>query len=384
MNKVIYFTNAVDQEYFKDYLSNWKVSPNLSNQNFHYKLINAISTKYDVEVISVRAINSNYSESKLPESKSIKGNIKWIYPRVSVNKLYKALLLKSQINRSLELDDDDYVIFVDTLNYSLVKAAYSLHKKKGYKIIGVCTDNPYNISFTSSLYINNLMKYATKLDGYVVLTKGINEIYNKANKPFIQIDGVNEDREIEPADLIKKPYIYFGGSLMEEYGVYNLIEAFKELNLKDVYLVICGHHVQKEKLEQAISGNDSIKYLGPVDYEQNLSLERSALMSVNPRPINPKIDDYSIPSKTLECLAAKCLCITVENKLLKENYEDVIIWANSSNVEDLKTAINKAFNLSKEAKSKMIEDGYKKVMSRTSQKVIGEDIEQFLSKFFFN
>ena len=228
------------------------------------------------------------------------------------------------------------------------------------------------------------MKYATKLDGYVVLTKGINEIYNKANKPFIQIDGVNEDREIEPSDLIKKPYIYFGGSLMEEYGVYNLIEAFKELNLKDVYLVICGHHVQKEKLEQAISGNDSIKYLGPVDYEQNLSLERSALMSVNPRPINPKIDDYSIPSKTLECLAANCLCITVENKLLKENYEDVIIWANSSNVEDLKTAINKAFNLSKEAKSKMIEDGYKKVMSRTSQKVVGEDIKQFLSKFFFN
>ena len=384
MSKIIYFTNAVDKKYFKDYLSNWKVSPNLSNQNFHYKLIKALSYQFDVEVISVRAINASYSESKLNEEKTVEDNIKWIYPSVSVNKLYKALLLKSQIKKSLELSDDEYAIFVDALNYTLVKSAYTLHKRKGYKIIGICTDNPYNISFTSKLYIKNLMKYATKLDGYIVLTEGINNVFNINKKPYIQIDGVNEDREIKQTELVKEPYIYFGGSLMEEYGVYNLISAFKELDLKDVNLVICGHHLQKEKLFKEIERCLNIKYLGPVDYEENLSLERSALMSVNPRPINPKIDDYSIPSKTLECLAAKCLCVTVDNKLLKANYNDVIVWAKSSSVEDLKEAISKALELSNEAKHLQIENGYKKVMLRTSQKVIGENIKQFLSEFFFN
>ena len=178
MNKLIYFTNAVDQNSFKDYLKKWKVSPNLSNQNFHNKLIKALSLQFEVEAVSIRAINSNFAESKLESLKIKEGNTTWNYPRVSVNRLSKALLLNSRIKKSLQLDDSNYVVFVDALNYSLVKAAYKLHKKKGYKIIGICTDNPYNISFTNSFYIKNLMKYATKLDGYIVLTEGINKIYN--------------------------------------------------------------------------------------------------------------------------------------------------------------------------------------------------------------
>ena len=107
-------------------------------------------------------------------------------------------------------------------------------------------------------------------------------------------------------------------------------------------------------------------------------------MSVNPRPINPKIDDYSIPSKTLECLSIKCLNVTVDNALLKERYGDVIIWSKSSSSEDLADAINKALSLSKEEKDQIVENGYKKVMQRTSLKVIGEKIKSFLSKLLLD
>ena len=185
MNKIIYFTNALDQKSFVDYLKKWKVSPNLSNQNFHNKLIKSLSLAFDVEVVSVRAINSNFENSKLSKDVVQEGNIKWNYPEVSTSKVAKLLLLNSRVNKALSLDNSDYVIFVDALNYSLVKAAYKLHKKKRYKIIGVCTDNPFNISFTSNSYRKNLMKYASNLDGYVVLTEGINQIYNLHNKPYI-------------------------------------------------------------------------------------------------------------------------------------------------------------------------------------------------------
>ena len=384
MNKIIYFTNALDQNSFTDYLKKWSVSPNLSNQNFHHKLIKALSLYSEVQVVSVRAINSNYQESKLPESKYEEKNIVWNYPKVSTNKITKVLLLGKRINHVLSLDKDEYVIFVDALNYSLVKQAYKLHKSKGYKIIGICTDNPYNISFVSNTYTNNLMKYSTNFDGYVVLTEGINKIYNLKNRPYIQIDGVSEDIQLENKVLVDGSYIYFGGSLMEEYGVYSLIDAFNELNLKDVKLVICGHHLEKDKLFSKIENNKSIVYLGPVSYLDNLSLERNAMLSVNPRPVNPKIDDYSIPSKTLECLSVKCLNVTVDNKILKESYGQEIIWSKTSDKQDLKEAINKALSLSKKEKEEVIESGYKKVMSRTSQKVIGEKINLFLSKFFLN
>ena len=384
MSKIIYFTNALDQNSFKNYLKGWKVSPNLSNQNFHHKLIKALSLEFDVEVVSVRAINSNYEESKLEQEVIQEPHIKWNYPEVSTSKVAKLLLLNKRINKVLSLDNSDYFIFVDALNYSLVKEAYKLHKKKGYKIIGVCTDNPYNISFVNKAYNNNLMKYATNLDGYIVLTDGINKVYNLHDKPYLKIDGVSEEVLIDKQTLVEGPYIYFGGSLMEEYGVYSLIDAFLRLKLKDIKLVICGHHLQKEKLFEKIKDNDSIVYLGPVSYFDNLGLEKNAILSVNPRPINPKIDDYSIPSKTLECLSVKCLNVTVDNILLKERYEDVIIWSKSSGPEDLAEAISKALSLSKEEKDQMVELGYKKVMSRTSQKVIGEEIKSFLSKFLLD
>ena len=99
MSKIIYFTNALDQNSFVNYLKGWKVSPNLSNQNFHHKLIKALSLKFDVEVVSVRAINSNYEESKLDQEVIQEPHIKWNYPEVSTSKVSKLLLLNKRINK---------------------------------------------------------------------------------------------------------------------------------------------------------------------------------------------------------------------------------------------------------------------------------------------
>ena len=371
MNKIIYFTNAVDQEYFKEYLKLWKVSPNLSNQNFHNKVIKALETSFEVEVVSVRPINSNFAYKKLPQGFKSFGKVTWKYTEVSNNRLAKFLLLNKRIKDVLDKDDKETAIFVDTLNLSLLKAAKKVAKQKKCKVYGICTDNPHNISFTSDYYKNQLVKLGQSLDGYVVLTEAISKIYNVNNKPFIKIDGVSEEFSNISERLIKEDYIYFGGSLMKEYGVYDLVVAFKELNLKNMKLVLCGHHLVNTLFDE-IKGNKNIQYLGPVSYEDNLNLEKYAAVSVNPRPINPLIDDYSIPSKTLECLAVGSLNITVKNKLLEENYKDCIIWSKSSNKEDLKVALEKALSLDKKDREKIIALGKEKVMQRTSIKVVGK------------
>lgn len=378
MSKVIYFTNAVSQTSFADYLKRWKVSPNLSNQNFHNKVIKAISKFDKVEVISIRPINKNFDVSSLPRLVEDEYNITWRYPKVSTSKVGKVLFLNKRIRDvSPECVKADAVL-VDTLNLSLLKSAIKFAKKHGLKVYGVCTDNPNNISFITDSYKNKLIKLGQSLDGYISLTKAITELYNVHNKPFIQIDGVSEDVEEIGKPLIKDKYIYFGGSLMEEYGVYSLIEAYKELDLKDIKLVLCGHHVFIDQLNAAIKDNKNIIYLGPVNYEDNLNLIKHSLFSVNPRPINPKIDDYSIPSKTLECLSLGVINITVNNKLLKEHYKDVIIWSKTSSKDDLKEAIKEALDLSKEEKEKLIKLGKEKVMERTSLEVVGKLIHDLI------
>lgn len=378
MNKVIYFTNAVSPSVFKEYLKDWRVSPNLSNQNFHSKLIKAISLYNKVEVVSVRPINKNYAHKVLYPLKKEEGNILWSYPKATVNRVSKYLFLNKRISDVLSLCDNNDVVFVDALNLSLVKNAKKYASKHHLKVFGVCTDNPYNISFVSNGYTNKLMKLAKSLDGYIVLTSAIEKLFNVNNKPCLIIDGVNEDIKDFDKSPINGKYIYFGGSLMKEYGLYDLIDAFESLDLKDIKLVICGHHLRNDLFDK-INGKQNIVYLGPVSYEDNLALEKGAILSVNPRPINQKIDDYSIPSKTLECLSIGTLNITVNNKLLKEHYEDCIIWSKSSDKEDLKVAIQNALSLSDKDKERIITNGKEKVMERTSFEVIGKQIHDLIS-----
>ncbi len=373
----------MDNDSFKEYLKGWKVSPNLSNQNFHNKLIHALALSHDIDVISVRSINKNYEKNKLDAKIVREGNIFWKYPQVSRNRIEKYFKLFKRI-KTITMQDSKY-IFVDVLNLSLLKTAIKYRDKYNMKIVGICTDSPNNISFISKRYKKYLIDLGQTLDGYIALTKKIEELYNIKHKPSVVIDGVSDNITKYEESKVQGNYIYFGGSLMKEYGVLNLIEAFKKLDRPDLKLVICGHHLEKERFYPAISGFNNILYLGPVSYTENLALEKNSVLAVNPRPINPKIDQYSIPSKTLEYLANGCLTVTVNNDLLKEHYEPCIIWAKTGEVDDLVEAMKKALSLNRTEREILSILGKNKVMQYTSLENINNQIDTILlSKMSLN
>ena len=369
----------MDNESFKTYLEGWKVSPNLSNQNFHNKLIHSLALTHDIDVISVRSINKHYKDKKIDSQIVREGNIFWKYPLVMRSRIDKYFKLFKRI-KTISMHDSE-LIFVDVLNLSLLKAAIKYRKKYGQQIVGICTDSPLNISFLSKGYKKKLLELGQQLDAYIVLTEKINELYNINHKPYVCIDGINENITKYGDKEIEGNYIYFGGSLMKEYGVLNLIEAFKKLERNDLKLIICGHHLEKNRLYPAIDGYENIKYLGPVSYRDNLSLEKYSLLAINPRPINPKIDQYSIPSKTLEYLSNGCITVSVRNDLLIKHYEPCIVWAKTGSVEDLVEAMQKALNLNRTEREMLSILSKNKAMQYTSPENINKQIdEELLSK----
>ena len=70
--KIIYLTTAQSNDDFKNALPKWKKAPNTSNQNFHNKLIRALSTRHQVFVISIRSINGNFAEQEMKKERKIK------------------------------------------------------------------------------------------------------------------------------------------------------------------------------------------------------------------------------------------------------------------------------------------------------------------------
>ena len=66
--KIVYFTTAQQEDDFRSFINDWKISLNPSNQNFHNKLIRALAVNNEVHVISVRPFSrSNMKVSKLPK-----------------------------------------------------------------------------------------------------------------------------------------------------------------------------------------------------------------------------------------------------------------------------------------------------------------------------
>ena len=366
----------MNNEDYKGYLSLWNVPPNLSNQNFHNKFIRSLALSHQIEVISVRPINANFKQKTLHSASGLENNITWNYVKVSSSKIDKLLGLSSRIAKTVGSKiDKDTVIFVDALNRVLLKSAVKAANKYRCRIIGICTDNPHNISFVDANYAPSVLNLCNKLDGYIVLTNKLAELFNPNGKPCLVIDGLTENVDCKSSIRINGDYIFFGGSLMRKYGVYNLIDAFNKLDNPDLKLVICGHHEEKGFISY-IKPTPNIIYLGALPYEDVNYVQKNALIAVNPRPIDPQIDEYSVPSKTLEYLSNGVLTICVNNELLKEKYESAIIWAKSGDVVDLYIALKEALSLNNKEKEKLITNGIKLTEQYTSLKAINEQVSK--------
>lgn len=374
----------MDKNDYKDFVKLWKRSPNPSNQNFHNKLIRAISMNNEVEVISVRPFSHTYCEVKSlkPEEKKI-DNIFWRYIYVHGNKITRPFHnYRNAVKLFSKRKNEDAIILTDTINPTCIRIANFIGKKLDLRVIGICTDSPSNITGTNRAYTLYLLKQAKKCDGYIALTTGLNDLYNEEERPHIILEGIVEnDTDSINKKEVKKPYFFFGGALLQRYGVYELIEAFKALDDKDVDLYIAGHSGNWDMINEKIKGYDNIKFLKTLHVDDILGYEKGAIANINPRPYSEDLDRYSIPSKTIEYLSSGRPTISVRNTKLMKNFSELAIWSKSSQVNELLFALNRIMELSEEERNTLGEKAKIKVNELYSFTSVNQKINEFLNLF---
>ena len=380
--KIIYVTTSIEEKDFVEFSKAWSVSLNPSNQNFHNKVVRSLAASNVVDVLSIRPFSKkNCKLRHLSAEEKEAGNIRYHYLRIVRDKYWRGHFLREQVKRLLpSLIDEQTILVTDTITPRCVQLTSFIKKKYKIPCVGICTDSPSNISGTSRAYTTYLLNNTRHLDGYITLTEALNNLYNKDKKPNVVFEGIVESQEIEKAD-IKGDYLFFGGALLPRYGVYQLIEAFRQVERKDISLLICGHHEDEEKLDEAIGDDNRIKYLGLLPVKEVLALEKNAVANINPRPFTQDLDRLSIPSKTLEYLSSGSLTISVKNTELEKRFSDCAIWAKSGSSEDLLAAINKALSMSQDERQKLAEKAKNTAKSLYSIEKIGELLTDFLSTF---
>ena len=381
--KIIYVTTSLEENDYVEFNKHWKVSLNPSNQNFHNKMIRALSIDNEIDVISIRPFSkTNCNLFHLKAEEKTVGNITYHYLKIKRTRLFRVWAIKKQVKALLEKEDlSNTIVIADTINPKCVNVANHIKKLFHCQVVGICTDSPSNITGTTRSYTMYLLHQCQKMDGFITLTEGLNLLYNPSDKKHLTIEGVVESESYQNNIPVEGKYIFFGGALLPRYGVYNLIEAFKLVSQEDISLIICGHHANEEQINASIDGDNRIKYLGILPVKEVLAFEQHSIANINPRPFTQDLDRLSIPSKTLEYLASGCLTISVKNTELEKNFKNLAIWAKSGSVNDLYSAIESALKMSDEERKNLANKAKNVAISNYSIEKVGESITDFLSLF---
>lgn len=381
--KIIYFTTAIERDDYRDFAKLWKISLNPSNQNFHNKMIRSLAIDNEVHVISIRPFSrQNCKVKKLPEETKVENNITWHYIGIKGNRITRPFVIKSEVKKVLKKIDLKDAIFVsDTINPNVITNANRAKKKYHNPLCGILTDSPSNISGTGRSYTLYLLKQGQDLDGYIALTDGLNDMFNENNRPSMLLEGIVEDNDAPKKGNKYGEYFFFGGALMERYGIYNLINAFNKIENPDINLLICGHHGDERRLKEAIGKNKNIKYLKILPVKEVLELEAGALANINPRPYSQDLDKFSIPSKTIEYYTSGRVTISAQSTILGKSFNNCTVWCGYAKENELLSAMQKVINMDEEKRVAMGQEAKKKAQELYSLSSVNKRLNEFLSQF---
>lgn len=326
---VVYLTTAWRKDDYHLALGEGRKVPNPAGQNFHRRFYEGLSSVEGTQVFAYCFVKQAYAFLK--EESYQEGSLSFTYIRQDGG-FFARLSQGKKIARRIaeELKLDSATIVYDTLSLTMSTAAKELSKLTGWKRIAICTDNPHNITGSSSLVNSKLLSISSDADGYFALTQGLSDLFNKKNKPVFFDLGI-----VEPFDMllapVKRPYLYYGGTLFESYGVNELVRVFTELD-PNFDLILAGHEANPT-LEKECEKSAKVHLLGLLSAKENILYESCALACINPKPYDERIDCYAVPSKMLEYLRyGKCI-ISTYCEPVKNRFPNCINWMEEESLE---------------------------------------------------
>ena len=149
-----------------------------------------------------------------------------------------------------------------------------------------------------------------------------------------------------------KKTIVYTGSMNKKYGIITLLDAFKLIEGSEYELILCGLGNAEPVIKERASQDSRIHFMGKVDHQKILELQRSATVLVNPRQNNEEFTKYSFPSKILEYLSAGVPIVAYKLDGISNEYNNYLHYVESDDPFSLAKVIKDVCSLSKEQRQK--------------------------------
>ena len=358
--KILYgYTNCTNKKY-NEIFAGKTTSVLLADQKYHSLLIDGLAKNgAEVRCVSGLPLNRNITKKIFIREKDEEENgVIYHYINTINMPLFRQVDIfagtKRFIKKNCIKGERDTFIICDCLNIANAYGALKAVKKRDIPLIYIVTDIP---EFQRGRFLQKVNdKIISGADGFIFLTKQMNDKVNPYKKPFIVLEGhvdgnLSEVPQNERYEYTTgKKIIIYAGSLKKLYGIQNLVEGFIKADIKDAELHIYGDGDYRQELEKICHDIPSVKYKGIKPNSEIVYEEQRAALSVNPRPITPEYTKYSFPSKNMEYMASGTPIMTTKLPGMPSEYYSYVYTIEDETAEGIAKALSAFFAESKETR----------------------------------
>lgn len=369
MNKmqIIYFSTALSDAIYNKIVEQCNTfKPTFSGVGFDRNVAVGLAEFAEVQGVSFYPIPSypKYSQIVQKEDSFSKGKFNCFVPQMTDLPIIKEFSYyfntKKYIKRKMTAGEDSVVV-ISGLYRSFLRPAKYLKKRYNIKVCAIVPDLPelmisYRKDYSKVRQILNKIdvkksqEYRDCVDGFIFLSKYMDEPVNKNHKPYIVVDGLTDIASfpnIVPHEKEEEKIVLYAGKVSSTFGVDKLVKAFQEAEKSNVYkLYICGDGDYADQLRRIADADSSIVYLGSVPHSKVLELEEEASLLVDPRPSDMEIVKMSFPSKIIEYMASGTPVLTTNLPCFSEEYRNYQFRIDDESIEGMKNALEMVCSLS--------------------------------------
>lgn len=393
---ILYVSSVMSGTLYKDISEKLDKPTQYSIQKFHSLLLNGIKENKDTNITVLSGLPISRKNSKKiwwKKRKIEEKNVKYIHlPFVNFPAIKQLFICIGMLVETIKWNNrkNEKYIICDAAYVTVTPIIVWLAKKFNIRVFAIVADIYDYMSDEIEVKKRNIFRFISKkiskwtfknYNGYILLTEAMNSIVNKQNKPYIIMEGIVDANCIKKEEKIVKyqeKICMYAGGVYEKYGVKNLVEAFRKINIDNAKLYIYGMGDLKDYLENL--NDNKIIYLGTASNEEVVEQEKKAILLINPRFTNKEYTKYSFPSKIMEYMSSGTPVLTTRLKGIPKEYDNYLWYIEDENVNGMKDAIE---NILRKEETELIDFGNKAqqfVFQNKNNIMQGKKILKFLQE----
>lgn len=357
--KIIFLATMYASKYLDIARKNSKKGMQMAPHFFQNMIIEGLENnpKVELKVLNIPPIGSypiNYKKIWISKEKWGKNyeQIGYLNLPILKKKIIEKIIFK-KICKIMQADPfEKFYILSYGLYIPFIKVLNKLKAKFGDRVIDciICTDCvpgrgdfKRNDNLYNKLLGNYIVKIIKKIDKFILLSKFLEEILEIQNKPKMILECIANIKQKENyKNSVSYNRCLYAGTLEEEYGILEIIEAFKKIENSELW--ICGDGPIKNEIIILSNNCCNIKYFGFLSQEELNNLRDQCDFLINPRKPTGTFTKYSFPSKTSEYLMSAKPVIMYKLEPIPDEYDDYLIYLNSFNTDDVICELKNIFS----------------------------------------